>query len=241
VHEFAVGRCGGGEHGASVSEPNHQEHDEIERWSGSAPGPANAGFARRGQRHAIVSMCGRGAGVRRRDWQTWGVLGWKTLLVHDCGDTALCCYSWSSCAQGVWSRLTPRALGALPRASAHQAGEKVKQMIFDSLLVDLTPLQSAAKFEAPDVARALLEHGVSATGRQRARQAQGAPLPSITIIHALQTSASSWIAGDRAGHPFPKPPRILAPSRPHSARHCAQMAAHLLPALVVDGLSRRPI
>ena len=34
-------------------------------------------------------------------------------------------------------------------------------MIFRSMLTDLTPLQSAAKYEAPGVALALLDHGVS--------------------------------------------------------------------------------
>ena len=42
-----------------------------------------------------------------------------------------------------------------------QNGETVKNMIFESMLVDLNPLQSAAKYEAPDVAKALLDHGVS--------------------------------------------------------------------------------
>ncbi len=52
------------------------------------------------------------------------------------------------------------------RAHARQAGEKVKQWIFHSMLTDLTLLQSAAKYEAPDVAKALLEHGVSARLRR---------------------------------------------------------------------------
>lgn len=36
----------------------------------------------------------------------------------------------------------------------------VKNMIFESLLVDLNPLQSAAKYEAAEVAKALLDHEV---------------------------------------------------------------------------------
>ena len=33
-------------------------------------------------------------------------------------------------------------------------------MIFEAMMPDLNPLQSAAKYEAPDVAKALLDHGV---------------------------------------------------------------------------------
>ena len=36
----------------------------------------------------------------------------------------------------------------------------MKQMIFEALLPDLNPLQSAAKYEAPTVVETLLDHGV---------------------------------------------------------------------------------
>jgi ankyrin repeat protein len=39
-----------------------------------------------------------------------------------------------------------------------ESGLVVKNMIFESLLVDLNPLQSAAKYEAAEVAKALLDH-----------------------------------------------------------------------------------
>eukprot|EP00750_Incisomonas_marina_P029907 INCI7241.6.p2 GENE.INCI7241.6~~INCI7241.6.p2 ORF type:complete len:206 (+),score=44.98 INCI7241.6:267-884(+) len=51
--------------------------------------------------------------------------------------------------------------------SRGETGEQVKQMIFNSLLTDLTPLQSAAKYEAPDVARALLDHGAPIDGTDK--------------------------------------------------------------------------